>query len=90
MEAIDPGPVLVLRCPWGMDWRGALVVDLGWVASNEKGRKHSRGCPWFPLARLAREKLGQEDEKGKGSQTKDNNNFSKTSNGNEQLTAESK
>ena len=78
MEAIDPGPVFVSRCPWGTDWRGAPVVDPGWVASNDKGRKHSR------------EKSGQESEKGKDSQTKDDNNFSKTSNGNEQPTAESK
>ena len=67
-----------------MDWRGAPVVDPGWEASNDKGRKHSRGCPRCSLARLAREKSGQESEKGKGSEAKDDNNFNKTSNGDEQ------
>ena len=59
-------------------------MDPGWEASNNKGRKHSRGCPRCSLARLAREKSGQESENGKESQTKGDNNFSKTSNGDEQ------
>ena len=58
-------------------------MDPGWVASNDKGRKHSRGCPRCSLVRLAREKSGQESERGKEAQTKDDNNFSKTSNGDE-------
>ena len=84
MEAIDPGPVFVSRCPWGTDWRGAPVVDPGWEASNDKDRKQSRGRPRCSLARLAREKSGQESEKSKESQTIGDNNFSKTSNGDEQ------
>ena len=84
MEAIDPGPVFVSRCPWGTDRRGAPVVDPGREASNDKGGKHSRGRPRCSLVRLAREKSGQESEKGKESQTKDDNNFNKTSNGDEQ------
>ena len=59
-------------------------MDPGREASNDKGGKHLRGCPHYSLARLAREKLGQESKKGKESQTKDDNNFSKTSNGDEQ------
>ena len=58
-------------------------MDPGWEASNDKGRKRLRGCPRCPLARLAREKSGQESEKGKESQAKDDNNFNKTSNGDE-------
>ena len=59
-------------------------MDPGWEASNNKGRKQSRGCPRCCLARLAREKSGQESEKGKDSQAKDDNNFNKTSNGDQQ------
>ena len=83
MEATDPGPVFVSRCPWGTDWRGDPVVDSGREASSDKGRKHSRGCLRCSLARLAREKSGQKSEEGKESQAKDDNNFNKTSNGNE-------
>ena len=84
MEAIDPGPVFVSWCPWATDWRGAPVVDPGREASNDKGRKQSQGCPRCSLMRLAREKSGQESEKGKESQAKDDKNFNKTSNGDEQ------
>ena len=83
MEAIDPGPVFVSWCPWATDWRGAPVVDPGREASNDKGRKHSRGCPHCSLVRVVRGKSGQESEKGKESQAKDDNSFNKTSNENE-------
>ena len=59
-------------------------MDLDRKASQDWVRKHSQGHPCIPLARLAREKTGQESEKGKESQTKDDNNINKTSNGDEQ------
>ena len=66
------------------------MVDLDRKASQDWVRKHSRGHPRSPLARLAREKMNQVGDKDKGSQVRDDNNFSKTSNGDEQPTAESK
>ena len=87
---IGPGPALVSRCPRAWTGRGAPAEDSGRKAPNDRGRKHSRGRPRSPLARLAREKTKQVGGKGRESQVKDGNNFNKTSNRGEQANCRKK
>ena len=64
--------------------KGAPAEDSDRKAPNDRGRKHPRGRPRTSLTRLAREKTRQASKKDKESQAKDDNNFNKTSNGDEQ------
>ena len=50
------------------------MVDLDRKASQDWVRKHSRGHPRSPLARLAREKMSQVGDKDKESQVGEGNN----------------
>ena len=56
------------------------MVDLDRKASQDWVRKHSRGHPRSPLARLAKEKMSQVGDKDKESQVGDGNNAKSNSN----------
>ena len=55
-------------------------MDLGRKASQDWVRKHSRGHPHSPLARLAKEKTSQVGDKDRESRVGDGNNAKSNSN----------
>ena len=80
MRVTDSGPVSHRDARGAQTGRGAPAVDLDREASRDWARKQSRGRPRSHLARLAKEKMSQADNKDRESRTGDGNNAKINSN----------